>query len=87
MTKVQTIKPDAIITIEVNGNFYARVQALTNKFMSSSTKEELTEQITKIKKDESLSEFGENLQTLLVLIQEIELKAKEQDKITEIEVE
>lgn len=84
---ISTIKEDDIIDIQVNGSFYARVQALMFYLLDGKEPEFVTEVFEKIKNNQIDDEYVAHLQTVVVLMREIEEEAKKQDKITEKDVE
>lgn len=86
MTTVKVIKPESIVKIEVNGNYFARVQALTTWLTQQVSPEELAQQTKAIANNEPLSEIGEHFLTVLLMIQEIESKAIEQNLVVDEEI-
>lgn len=84
---ISTIKEDDIIDIKVNGSFYARVQALMFYLLDGKDPEFVTEVFEKIKNNEIDDPYVAHLQSVVVLMREIEEQAKKQDKITEKDVE
>ena len=87
MAKVEIIKPDSLINIQISGYFYSRIQALATYLNKIISQEELTIQINNIKEDKELSEFGSSYETVLILIKELESKAREQKVIESIDLE
>lgn len=84
---ISTIKEDDIIDIKVNGSFYARVQALMFYLLDGKDPEFVTEVFEKIKNNEIDDPYVAHLQSVVVLMREIEEQAKKQDKITEKDIE
>lgn len=84
---VSTIKEDDIIDIKVNGSFYQRVQALMFYLLDGKDPQFITEVFEKIKNNTIDDEYVAHLQTVVVLMREIEEEAKKQEKITEKEIE
>lgn len=84
---VNTIKEEDIIDIKVNGSFYARVQALMFYLLEDKEPQYITEVFEKIKNNTIDDAYVAHLQTIVVLMREIEEQAKNQDKITEKDIE
>jgi len=84
---VSTIKEDDIIDIKVNGSFYARVQALMFWMLEGKEPEYITEVFNKISENNIDDAYVAHLQTVVVLMREIEEQAKNQNKLTDKEVE
>ena len=84
---VNTIKEEDIIDIKVNGSFYARIQALMFYLLEDKEPQYITEVFEKIKNNNIDDAYVAHLQTVGVLMREIEEQAKKQDKITEKDVE
>lgn len=84
---VNTIKEEDIIDIKVNGSFYARIQALMFYLLEDKEPQYITEVFEKIKNNNIDDVYVAHLQTIVVLMREIEEQAKNQDKITEKDIE
>jgi hypothetical protein len=84
---ISTIKEEDIIDIQVNGSFYARIQALMFYLLEGKEPQFITEVFDKIKDNQIDDAYVAHLQTVVVLMREIEEQAKQQDKITEKDVE
>lgn len=84
---VNTIKEEDIIDIRVNGSFYARIQALMFYLLEGKEPQYITEVFEKIKNNTIDDAYVAHLQTIVVLMREIEEQAKNQDKITEKDIE
>lgn len=84
---ISTIKEEDIIDIKVNGSFYARIQALMFYLLEGKEPQFITEVFEKIKDNQIDDAYVAHLQTVVVLMREIEEQAKQQDKITEKDVE
>jgi len=84
---ISTIKEEDIIDIQVNGSFYARIQALMFYLLEGKEPQFITEVFEKIKDNQIDDAYVAHLQTVVVLMREIEEQAKQQDKITEKDVE
>lgn len=84
---ISTIKEDDIIDIKVNGSFYARVQALMFYLLEGKEPQFITEVFDKIKENKIDDPYVAHLQTIVVLMREIEEEAKKQNKITDKDIE
>lgn len=84
---VNTIKEEDIIDIRVNGSFYARIQALMFYLLEDKEPQYITEVFEKIKNNTIDDAYVAHLQTVVVLMREIEEEAKKQNKITEKDIE
>lgn len=84
---ISTIKEEDIIDIKVNGSFYARIQALMFYLLEGKEPQFITEVFEKIKNNNIDDAYVAHLQTIVVLMREIEEEAKKQDKITEKDTE
>lgn len=80
------IEDNTVIDIQVNGAFYKRVQALFYSMLTGKEPELINEIFEKIKNDNIDSEQVAHIQTIVVLMREIEEQAKAQDKIIKKEV-
>lgn len=86
--EVETIPYDAKIKIEVPGSFYARLQQLVVHYSQSKPQEELLKAMQRLKENKQAeSEFEYHIQTLTILIFEIENAAKEQKALKKEEIE
>jgi len=79
---VSTIKEEDIIDIKVNGSFYQRVQALMFYLLEDKEPQYITEVFDKIKNNTIDDAYVAHLQTVVVLMREIEQEAEKQNKIT-----
>ena len=84
---ISTIKEEDIIDIKVNGSFYARIQALMFYLLEGKEPQFITEVFEKIKNNNIDDAYVAHLQTIVVLMREIEEEAKKQNKITEKDIE
>jgi|Wag4MinimDraft_6_1082665.scaffolds.fasta_scaffold125261_1 hypothetical protein len=87
MATIPTIKEDSIITIQVNGSFYARVQHLIMYMLESLEPQRIQEIFEKINSNQIDEPLAAHIQTLVVLMNEIEREADSQGKIEETEIE
>jgi hypothetical protein len=86
MATIPTIKEDSIITIQVNGSFYSRVQHLIMYMLESLEPQKIQEIFEKINNDQIDEPLAAHIQTLVVLMNEIEREADSQGKIEETEI-
>jgi hypothetical protein len=85
--KVKEIKDDAIISIDVNRNYYLMLKNTSlwiTKQLNIDDPEELKSLMTK--KFEDLSDPQKSFYTLVLLLAEIESKANDQDALQEKEI-
>ena len=85
--KCKGIAIDSLVKIEISGGFAAKLQALMLYHMQTRPTEEVVEIIHHLKNGEPKDEFSDHLLTLLVLIQEIEKQAANQNLMQEYEVD
>lgn len=87
-TTIPAIPFDAKIDITIGGGLYARLSQLTTHFASQKSEEEFTKILTRLQQpgNKPLDEFEYHLITLLSLVAEIEIKAKEQGKTIDQEI-
>jgi len=86
--KYSTIQPDALVEIKISGAFYTRMVDLLTKLGESIPLTEFTALLVKLKENkpvESTLEF--NIQTLLILIFEVEKEAVKQNQTKEAEID
>lgn len=70
---VVSIPPEAKTTLEIDGNFYARLNKLLLDHCNSKTSEELIESLFLIKREKSQkNEYTFNLETLMILLKSLE---------------
>lgn len=81
MATVSVINPESIIQLEVSGYYYSRVQAMITWYTQQVSVEELNTQIKNMADKQPLSEFGTHLETMLMLVKEIEEKATKQNLV------
>ena len=88
-TKIDTVKDKAIISIELSGNFYKRIQAVMLHLSEYRDADDLTGLIDKINDEVSPDKYDDwemAMETLMILCSEIESKAKEQNATETIEI-
>lgn len=86
--ELETIPYDAKIKLEIPGSFYARIQQLVVHYSQSRNQEELVKALERLKnKEQATSEFEYHIQTLTILVFEIEQAAKEQNLLKKEELE
>ncbi len=87
--KIEVIKMDAIIKIELSGSFYKNLQAVLFHLASYRESEEVTALIQKMNEQSESAVYDEwetSMETLMILCAEVEEKAKEQKCTEEIEI-
>lgn len=85
---VEVIPFESRIKLEIPGSFYARLQQLSIHYAAKGTKEELVEAMKSLSgKEQAKSEFEYHMQTLTILMYEIENAAKEQKLLENREIE
>lgn len=84
---IDSIKDQETIDIQVNGSFYRRIQALFFYLVEGKDPQYINQMINKINEGTADNEvFSAHLQTVIVLMREIEEQAKVQNKITKTEI-
>jgi heme oxygenase len=87
-TKVLTIPAEAEITFTISGTFYQRLNKLIINYSDSVDVKEYLEALFKIKQEQSDSnDYTYNLETLIILMRDIELAFKNSGKAIEKEIE
>lgn len=77
--KYKAIDPDSIITLRINGKFYADIRAVFMYYLTKDrTKENIGEIMERILKNEIASEEEYPLYVLLQLVMYLEAEAREQ---------
>jgi hypothetical protein len=85
---INVIKFDSLIDIKISGAFYARIRDILVYLASTADKEIVLKATENLKNDSAPSNpFEYNLETVMILIHEIENMAKEQNALTEQEVD
>ena len=82
--KIKTIQGDAIISLEISGGFYDRIQQVFGELITDASDEELNKIFENIKNREKLSSRELAIETILIFCQSFEEKAIEQGKVTEV---
>lgn len=80
------IPQDAIIDIQVNGSFYYRVTQLLMSLLDNQEPERVKEIFERINNNNVQEILEANVETIAVLMNEIERCAKDQGKIQEVDV-
>jgi len=79
MSNIKMIKKDAAIQITIGSGFMQKIQAVVLHMVSERTDEELTEfQRQAVAKEELTLDWMEHLSTMMLIMNEIEIKAEEQ---------
>ena len=81
---MDTIKGDAIINIDISGDFYKRIRTLFDNYSKTQSPDVFKKALDSIKNNKVSDKFTTDLETLLVLIAQIEKNGEAQDKITRI---
>lgn len=81
MAQIPVIKQDELIDITVNGSFYARVQQLALFLLRDKEQAQVIEIFDKIANNKIEDEVTAHVQTMVVLMNEIERSAQENNKI------
>lgn len=82
--KIKTIQGDAIISLEISGGFYDRVQQVFGELITDVSDEELNKIFENIKNRKKLSSRELAIETILIFCQSFEEAAMEQGKVTEV---
>ena len=85
--EIETLPYESIVDFKVSGAFYARIQNLFFNLSSEKSKEDYTACIKNISSNNITTNYEYDIQTLLILITEIESKAKEQGKMLMQEID
>ena len=86
--KVPTIKNDSIVTIQLSGAFYRSLQDVLHFITEGKSEDELNGLVEKLNTEsKDLNSWEATCETVMVLCAEVEKKAKEQNLITEIEID
>lgn len=80
--KVEGIRLDTIIDIQVSGGFYSRLHQLLQSMAATVSPEEFQKMLLRITEGKAESALEYHIETLIVLIHEIEERAREQNKIS-----
>lgn len=81
MNSVEMLKENAVVDIQIGTQYYKRLQELMTYYNQLVPVSEIIEQTNCIMEDRPLSEWGTHMQTLLILINEIEQKARTQGHV------
>lgn len=85
---ITVLKFESIVDLKISGAYYARIQDLLLYITTISDKEAILKASENLKnKVEPTNILEYNLETLLILISEIELQAKEQGKFDQQEID
>jgi len=87
MATIPIIKEDSIISIQVNGSFYARVQHLLIFLLEGLEPQKVQEIFDKIRDGKIDEALAAHTETLVVLMNEIERQADTQGMIEESEID
>ena len=85
---VISIAPDKKATITIGGAFYPRLNKLLMEYGEGMSKERMLIAVEKIKHDQiGKDNFAYNLETLIILIRDIEKAFQEQGQTTNVDVD
>lgn len=84
---VKSFPLDGVVSIEINGNFVARLHQLQFSFLKNKTPEQFQNIMTELKKGDSTHPDAYHLQTVLFLIRELENEAVKKGLMVEKEIE
>ena len=84
--QIEQIKPDATIKVDFSPAFYQRLQQVVIHMTENIAPEMLTASFQKMKDEAELTEQETDLQTILILIQTLEINARAQDLVEMVEV-
>lgn len=87
--KIESIKKDAIISIQLSGQFYKSVQTVLMYLTSIKEAEDFKNLLEKINTQDPAATYDEwesSVETMLILCSEIEEKARTQNAVEMIEV-
>lgn len=75
-SKLEMFKPEAIITVDLSVPFFSRIQQIVLTMVNDHPPAEAKAAVEKIKAGSPLLPWEENLETLLILINGVEAKAR-----------
>jgi len=85
---ITVLKFETLVDLKISGAYYARIQDLLLYITTTGDKETIIKASENLKnKVEPTNALEYNLETLLILINEIELQAKEQGKFDQQEID
>lgn len=86
--RVPQIPDDAIVTLDISGHFYKKLQTIFLARAAERSKEEFTALLEKLKTDEPIADLYEaEIQVLASLVISIEKAAQKQNKLEFKEIE
>jgi hypothetical protein len=81
--KFKLIDPEAIISIDMNTNFYIRLKTIAMSMVKDKSKQEMENANAQIKNNKVTEEWVEHLETLYILINDFDKEAIRLNKIVE----
>lgn len=84
--QIEQIKPNSTIKVDFSPAFYQRLQQIAIHLTEKIAPEELTASFQKMKDEKELSESEFDIQTILILIQTLEINARAQELTEMVEV-
>jgi hypothetical protein len=85
--KYKGIDHESLIDIKVSGAYFHRVQDFLFYWMNQKPSEEVAKIIENLKTNQPTDEYSYHLLTIIMLVQEIEKQANEQNLIKDFEIE
>lgn len=87
MEELQTIKLNAIIDIQVSQSYYVQLQSIVVSLIKSLKPEELKESLKNIENNDNKTLLDDVLKVLSTLLVDIEINAKNQNKLEPLNLE
>jgi hypothetical protein len=87
MEELQTIKLNAIIDIQVSQSYYVQLQSIVVSLIKSLKPEELKESLKNIENNANKTLLDDVLKVLSTLLVDIEINAKNQNKLEPLNLE
>lgn len=87
--QIEAVKDSSIISIQLSGSFYKRLQSVMLHLSEYRESDDLSELIDKInsESDEEYDDWEIAMETMMILCSEVETKAKEQKATEMIDLE
>ena len=85
--EMEIIDSEAILEIRMSTTFFNRIQQAFNSVLESKSQEDIASAFEQIKTKNIKDVWVQNLETLMILINEFQKKAKEEGKVKKIKKE
>lgn len=85
--KYKGVDHESLISIKVSGAYFRRVQNLLFHWMGQKSPEEITKIVEHLKTNEPSDEYSYHFLTILMLVQEVEKQAGEQNLVKDFEID